>query len=287
MIPMMNIVAWSSVVPWVDLRQVEQDLIISRAIVEIFSDAFLHGQLRIRGGSALNKLHFPVPMRFSEDIDLVRTTSGPVGPVLARVREVLEPWLGHAEFVRSPIAPKLRFKTPAEDTATPSEIRVKVEINIWEIDAYDPPNEVDFRVDNPWFSGSAAVCTFSREEMLATKLRALLQRNKGRDLYDLAHALVVFEGLNTRRVVECLEVYLQKAGLRISRAEAEERMFAKLRKPGLLTDLRPLLSTAEGKGLTEQTTKDTFARVFSDLVVLVPGDPWAKTEDMKKRFGFL
>ena len=287
MIPMMNIVAWSSVVPWVDMRQVEQDLIISRAIVDLFSDAFLHGQLRFRGGSALNKLHFPVPMRYSEDIDLVRTTSGPVGPVLARVREVLEPWLGHAAFDRSPVAPKLRFKTLAEDTATPSEMRVKVEINTWEIDAYDPPNEVEFRVDNPWFSGSAAVCTFSREEMLATKLRALLQRNKGRDLYDLAHALKVFEGLNTRRVVECLDLYLQKAGLRISRAEAEERMFAKLRKPGLLTDLRPLLSTAEGKGLTEQTTRDTFARVFSELVVLLPGEPWAKTEDMKKRLGIL
>ncbi len=61
------------------------------------------------------------------------------------------------------------------------------------------------------------VCTFSREEMLATKLRALLQRNKGRDLYDLAHALKVFVGLNNRRVVECLALYLQKKGLRISR----------------------------------------------------------------------
>jgi len=287
MIPMMNIVAWSSVVPWVDLRQVEQDLVISRAIVDLFSDPFLHEQLRFRGGTALHKLHFPVPMRYSEDIDLVRTTSGPVGPVLARVREVLEPWLGHAAFDRSPVAPKLRFKTPAEGTATPSEIRVKVEINTWEIDAYDPPNEVEFSVDNPWFSGSAAVCTFSREEMLATKLRALLQRNKGRDLYDLAHALKVFDGLNTRRVVECLGLYLQKKGLRISRAEAEERMFAKLRKPGLLTDLRPLLSTAEGKGLTEQTTKDTFARVFSELVVLLPGDPWAKTEELGGRFGIV
>jgi hypothetical protein len=164
MIPMMNIVAWSSVVPWVDMRQVEQDLIISRDIMDIFSHVFLRGQLRFRGGTALHKLHFPVPMRYSEDIDLVRTTSGPVGPVLARVRDVLEPWLGRAEFVRSPVAPKLRFKTPAEDTAAPSEIRVKVEINIWEIDAHDPPHEVEFRVDNPWFSGTAAVCTFSREE---------------------------------------------------------------------------------------------------------------------------
>src|SRR5271165_6623531 len=56
MIPMMNIVAWSNVVPWVDMRQVEQDLIISRAIVDLFSDAFLHEQLRFRGGTALHKL---------------------------------------------------------------------------------------------------------------------------------------------------------------------------------------------------------------------------------------
>jgi hypothetical protein len=287
MIPIMNIVAWSRVVPWVDMRQVEQDLIISRAIVDLFSDPFLHEQLRFRGGTALHKVHFPVPMRYSEDIDLVRTTSGPVGPILARVREVLEPWLGHAAFERSPIAPKLLFRVPAEDTAIPSTIRLKVEINTWEIDAYDPPSEVEFRVDNPWFSGKASVCTFSREEILATKLRALLQRNKGRDLYDLAYALRVFEGLSGGRVVECLALYLQKAGLRISRAEAEERMFAKLRKPGLLTDLRPLLSTVEGKGVTEQTTKDMFVRVFSELIVLLPGEPWAKTKVMKERFGIL
>jgi len=80
---------------------------------------------------------------------------------------------------------------------------------------------------------------------------------------------------------------LQKPGLRITQAEAEERMFAELRKHGLLTDLRPLLSTAEGKGLTEQTTRRAFAMVFSDLVVLLSGDPWAKTEEMKGRLGIL
>ncbi len=264
----------------------EQDLIISRAIVDLFSDPFLRGELRFRGGTALHKLHFPVPMRYSEDIDLVRTTSGPVGPILARIREVLEPWLGHAAFERSPVAPKLLFRVPAEETGISSAIRLKVEINTWEIDAHDPPLEVEFSVDNPWYSGRASVRTFSREEMLATKLRALLQRNKGRDLYDLAHALTVFEGLSGRRVVECLALYLQKGGIRISRAEAEERMFAKLRHPGLLTDLRPLLAAAEAAGLTEQAARETFAKVFSGLIVLLPGDPWAKTKDMKKRFGF-
>lgn len=75
MIPMMNIIAWSQTAPWPETRQVEQDLIISRAIVELFSDPILRNQLRFRGGTALNKLHFPTPLRYSEDIDLVRSRS--------------------------------------------------------------------------------------------------------------------------------------------------------------------------------------------------------------------
>jgi hypothetical protein len=59
MIPMMNIIAWSHRAPWPEMRQVEQDLIISRAIVAIFSDEHLRRQLRFRGGTALNKLYFP------------------------------------------------------------------------------------------------------------------------------------------------------------------------------------------------------------------------------------
>src|SRR5580692_3828916 len=90
MIPAMNIVAWGRAVPWVEQRQVEQELIISRAIVDLFADPLLREQLRFRGGTALNKLHFPAPLRYSEDIDLVRTTAGPIGPILDRVRERLE-----------------------------------------------------------------------------------------------------------------------------------------------------------------------------------------------------
>jgi hypothetical protein len=133
MIPMMNIIAWSHSAPWPETRQVEQDLIISRTIVELFSDDFLQAKLRFRGGTALNKLHFPHPLRYSEDIDLVRTEAGPIGPVLDRVRKVLEPWLGEARFDQSPVAPKLRFRIPAEDPSGAAQIRLKVEINTAEI----------------------------------------------------------------------------------------------------------------------------------------------------------
>lgn len=77
MIPRFHIDAWTEYAPWVTQGQIEQDLIISRALVEIFSDPFLASELRFRGGTALNKLHFPEPLRYSEDIDLVRTSEGP------------------------------------------------------------------------------------------------------------------------------------------------------------------------------------------------------------------
>ena len=54
MIPAQNIVAWGNVVPWADRRQVEQYLIIGRAVVEIFADAMLRDELRFRGGTALD-----------------------------------------------------------------------------------------------------------------------------------------------------------------------------------------------------------------------------------------
>jgi predicted nucleotidyltransferase component of viral defense system len=133
MIPTQNIVSWSKRAPWTESRQIEQDLIIARVLVEIFSDSFLAKELRFRGGTALNKLHFPKPLRYSEDIDLVRTTAGPIGPILDKVREILEPWLGKPRFDQSEVAPKFRFRVEAEDKS--ATIRLKLEINTRERDA--------------------------------------------------------------------------------------------------------------------------------------------------------
>ena len=61
--------------------------------------------------------------------------------------------------------------------------------------------------------------------MLATKLRALLQRSKGRDLFDLAHALEVFGELDTDRVVACMGQYLDQSQVRISARSNETLRF--------------------------------------------------------------
>jgi len=283
MIPSMNIIAWGQVAPWAEQRQIEQDLIISRAAIELFSDDFLSKELRFRGGTALNKLHFPEPLRYSEDIDLVRTTHGPIKPLLRRIREILEPWLGEAAFKQSRIAPTLNFSTDAEDGTAP--LRLKVEINTRETKAYDDLREIAHAVDNPWFSGETAIPTFSKEEMLATKLRALLQRDKGRDLFDLSHALYVFDTLDSSRLVELFLQYLEAQKLTITRAQAEERMFAKLSDPGFLLDVKPLLAPDEADKLTDESMKTTFSDVFKCLVAELPGKQWVRTDEMISRFG--
>jgi len=285
MIPAMNIIAWGKNVPWVDQRQVEQDLIISRALVELFGDPFLREQLRFRGGTALNKLHFPEPLRYSEDIDLTRTTKGPVGPLLDRIRELLQPWMGQGHYDLGLIGPKLTFTMPAEDPNAPVPIRVKVEIATRERTAYEPAHAIPFAVKNPWFTGAADITTFAKEEILATKLRALLQRDKGRDLIDLAHATVVFDPLDTARVVACLGKYLAAAKQSIPRAEAEQRMFAKLDDRSFLGDVRPLLAADEAEKFDDATARAAFSVVFSEFIKRLPGKTWPETAKMAAQHG--
>ena len=284
MIPSQNIVAWAAVAPWAEPRQVEQDLIISRALVEMFGDHDLRQALRFRGGTALHKLHLPIPLRYSEDIDLVRTSRGPIGPIIDRLRARLEPWLGRAQFAQSAVAPKLRFRADPED-GSGVPMRLKVEINTREIKSFDPPVAMPFEVANPWFTGQADIPTFSHEEILATKLRALLQRNKSRDLYDLAHGLTTLETLDPDRVIDIFARYMESSGLLISRAQAQERMFAKLAHPRLWQDVRPLLPADRAIAHSRTVQAQLFRRVYVDLVDRLPGKPWERIAATKKRFG--
>lgn len=81
--------AWRQTAPWQTNEQVEQDLILSRALVALFSDEYLRENLAFRGGTALHKLYLNPAPRFSEDIDLVQIKEGPIKPILQRIDEVI------------------------------------------------------------------------------------------------------------------------------------------------------------------------------------------------------
>lgn len=94
MIPVAYIIKWREHANWATEEQIEQDLILSRILAEMFSDDFLSNELAFRGGTALHKLYFSPAVRYSEDIDLVRTSTGPIKKVIDAIRDKLDVWLG-------------------------------------------------------------------------------------------------------------------------------------------------------------------------------------------------
>ena len=203
MIPAAYITAWSRVAPWPSDDQVEQDLVLARLIVEIANHPLLGNELVFRGGTCLHKLVMPAPLRYSEDLDYVRASHGPIGDLLDAIREIADR-LGMDVNTDVSAFPKARLRGQLESGA--GRMRIKIEINTYEISPARPHRTVPFTVDSPWWSGTADVLTFQPEELVATKLRALFQRRKGRDLFDLWLALTVL-GLDPGEIVACFAPY--------------------------------------------------------------------------------
>ena len=116
MIPRDYITEWRSEAPWVEDSQVEQDLVISKALVDIFSHPVLHKTLAFRGGTALYKLHLKPAARYSEDIDLVQINAEPAGPTMDALREVLDPWLGEPRYRQSHGRVTFAWRFTSEET---------------------------------------------------------------------------------------------------------------------------------------------------------------------------
>lgn len=206
MIPESYIQQWKENAPWTEPYMVEQDLIICRALVSIFSDEFLASQLAFRGGTALHKLYLAPQPRYSEDIDLVQITPGPIKPIMFRLGEVLD-WLPNRVTKQKRYNNTMLFRVESE-TPPVVQIRLKVEINCFEHFNVLGLTKFPFSVDNPWFKGSADLTTYHFEELLGTKLRALYQRKKGRDLFDLDYALKMRD-VDINKVLLCYQKYME------------------------------------------------------------------------------
>jgi predicted nucleotidyltransferase component of viral defense system len=225
LIPKDFITEWRAHAPWVTDRQVEQDLVISRALVELFSRPVIANTLAFRGGTALYKLHVRPAARYSEDIDLVQTQEGSIGVVLDAIHEALDGWLGEPKWKHSEGRVALSYRFESEELA-PVRLKLKVEINTREHFTVYGLKDHPFEVASRWFSGLAALRTYELDELLGTKLRALYQRKKGRDLFDLGLALKR-EGVSPARVVEAFSRYMTEGGTTVSRAVFEQNLIAK------------------------------------------------------------
>ena len=205
MIPKPYIAKWQKHAPWNEFSQVEQDLIISRTLVDIFSDDFLRENLAFRGGTALHKLYLNPASRYSEDIDLVQIQPGPIKPIMERIGKVVSFFdEERTTKIRGHGAKALyRFISEYEEI----RMRLKLEINCKEHFNVLDWVGIPFKVESDWFSGEAVITTYNINELLGTKLRALYQRRKGRDLFDLYYAGQNIE-LNYEQIISCFKKYI-------------------------------------------------------------------------------
>lgn len=241
MIPRAHVTAWRAQAPWATDAQVEQDLVVCRALVDLYSDDLFSREVAFRGGTALHKLFLRPAARYSEDIDLVQVHAEPIGPVLRAMRARLDSWLGEPGWKQG--QGRVTFVYRFESEMRPfTPLKLKVEINTREHFSVLNPRRVPFRVDSPWYAGVADVLTYQPEELLGTKLRALYQRKKGRDLFDLSEALAHMTDLDAARIVQCLTRYLENDGLRVSRREFEQNLAEKIEDAVFLGDVPPLLA---------------------------------------------
>jgi predicted nucleotidyltransferase component of viral defense system len=272
MIPASYVQEWRARAPWPDSRQTEQDLIICRALCDLFNAPALTGKIAFRGGTAINKLLFTQPLRYSEDIDLVQTQPVGIGELVDAIRECLS-WLGKCrrDQAEHSMHPTFRF-TPEADPNT--NLKLKVEINTREHNNLLGIRKYPFAVNSSWYQGTANIDSFESEELFGTKLRALLQRRKNRDLFDLNKGLEQL-GMDPIKLIACFEHYLALETKPISRAVAEQRMLEKLTH-SLAEDVEPLLPA--GNRFNEQDAMAAFNKVWSELSVNLEGDAWKLTE---------
>lgn len=207
MIPKPYVAKWREHTPWSLLDQVEQDLIICRALVAIFSDDFLRENLAFRGGTALHKLYLNPPPRYSEDIDLVQIKEGPIGPILSRIDEVITFFEEDRVVKQKTNNNTILYRFNSEYNPE-NRLRLKIEINCREHFNVFGWKRFPFGIENEWFTGEAMVTTYDVNELLGTKLRAFYQRKKGRDLFDLHYADQHME-LDYDKILHAYREYMQ------------------------------------------------------------------------------
>ncbi len=216
MIPKAFITEWSRNSPWISNNQIEQDFIIERALVEIFSDTELSYQLAFRGGTALHKLFLKPAARYSEDIDLVQLHPGEIGPLFTLLRQRLN-FLGSANYNAAEHNATLIYRFDSEYEPV-TRLKLKIEINTREhFHVYDLM-QLKHTVNSSYFTGECLLTIFSVEELLATKLRALYQRSKGRDLFDIYYAHQIIN-LDFGKIIHAFNQYISNVGLSITQSD--------------------------------------------------------------------
>lgn len=264
---------WRQQVQWQQSLQVEQDLIISRALVNLYERKYIYDRLVFRGGTALHKIYFDPAARYSEDIDLVQIKPEPIGETINHIRAALDPWLGEPKRKLTERCVKLLYTYHSQENIPG---KLKIEINTTEhfhiLDLVD----YEFSVNSRWFNGKQVLKTYQLNELMGTKLRALYQRRKGRDLFDLWAALEN-NMIDSKAVLHVFNEHGKLNNQIITRAMFEKSLYQKSQHKDFPYDVNGLLM-----GDTIWAFDEAHDLVQKHLIQYLPGDPWVKPKNDKK-----
>ncbi len=264
MIPDAAVTNWAANAPWPTRTQVEQDLLLSRVICEIADDPYLGRELVFRGGTCFHKLHIHPARRYSEDLDYVRSTAGGIKDFTQAMTNIGQS-LGLA--VRTKVSANPSVFLLAE-SAEGLRIRIKVEVNTRERSPVDPIQLLPYQVQSPWWSGHARVQTFSTRELVATKIRALYERKKSRDLFDMWLALTEL-GLSGEDLLAAFEPYHPTS---LTAKTAETNLREKLLDDEFRHDLDPFV-TKPPPGYDIDSAAETVIASVLSKIPRSPGTP--------------
>lgn len=275
-----DILVHEQFVPWPNKRQVEQDLLLCQAMTALFSDPFLKTQIAMRGGTLLHKVHLDPAARYSEDIDLVVIGDSSEIDIINAINRVLNDVLGKPSDSRwdnVKLAIRNTFKSSrifrmtfeVKSISNGPKLKIIVEANVTERDSHRGISVLNFNHQFRDQDHSVQINGFEINEMLGTKMRALFQRCRGRDLFDLYWALKKQEnsdiGLIPAEIINSFEYYMKKEGSSSGRDEFIAALNNHLKNPGFLTDMNPLIRT----GITYDPLH-AGEYVISNLLNLLP-----------------
>jgi hypothetical protein len=251
-------------------------------LVEVANRPQLSESLAFRGGTCLHKLVFAKAWRFSEDLDFCAIGSADVSLAVAGLRDMVHDLGGEVVEVIQADPPKRVSSTALKAffrsadavlQPEPGGVTIKIEVNVLETSALDRRgyDDRDFVLRGLTPLTPAAIPpirTFTLDEILATKLRALVTRGtpQGRDLLDL---WIAFEQhaneIDVGRLVEMFWTYLGMSGRRFRAVEVIDRAQKVASVPGMQEDVEamcPEIPSGWSPGATVQMLDN---RVFPAL----------------------
>lgn len=259
--------------PWQTPIMVEQDLIISRILINLYNEAEIRKTLAFRGGTALNKIYIQPAARYSEDLDFVQINAAPIGNVVNAIRNALDPWLGEPKRKMTERSVKLIYSYKSSENFPG---KLKIEINTTEHFHYLNLLEKDFAMSSDWFQGQAKITTYQLDELMGTKLRALYQRRKGRDLFDLWYVLH-HNLIDIATVIAVFNEHCDRSQQIVTRALFEKSLNEKKEDLGFRTEMNYLIHPE-----INYNFDNAYELVLKSIIKKLPGDAWKSIKTYRK-----